>query len=292
MPSATLPVRRQRGPEAWQLGGPAVRVASPAGPQGPRPRDRSPQSGPRTGRLLGPPGAQLTPLGAQAGAHRGHRAPEARRYAAGPPSCLGPRPTPSAAGQRHPPGAEQTAPQAALVLPPGPILSGGGARTTRPKRWRIGTAAGAAFCSTTGAWWARDLSQASAPPSGTYAGWDRASKKASSRRRRPGSTVAGSASAASSTALAAPAQKAGPAPSAKQPCTQVATKRLGSNALQRPGVAEIRLKARRKMRWGVPASRCAKARTSSVSCRAGRSAREAACQAAAASPRASKSDPP
>ena len=104
--------------------------------------------------------------------------------------------------------------------------------------------------------------------------------------------MAGSASAASSTALAAPAQKAGPAPSAKQPCTQAATKRLGSNARQRPGVAVIRLKARRKMRWGVPASRCAKARASRASCRAGRSAREAACQAAAASPRASKSDPP
>ncbi len=60
-----------------------------------------------------------------------------------------------------------------------------------------------------------------------------------------GSTVAGSASAAPSKALAAPAQKAGPAPSAKQPCTRAATKRLGSRALQRAGVAVIRLKARR-----------------------------------------------
>ena len=88
---------------ARQLGGWAVRVESPAGPQGPRPRDRSPQSGPRTSRLLGPPGAQRIPLGARAGAHRGRRAPEALRYAAGPPSCLGPRgPLPALLGRGIP----------------------------------------------------------------------------------------------------------------------------------------------------------------------------------------------
>ena len=137
MPSATLPAQRRRtGPGARQLGEWAVRVESPAGPQGPRPRDRSPQSGPRTIRLLGPPGTQRIPLGARAGAHRGRRAPEALRYAAGPPSCLGPRPTPSAAGPRHPPGAERTVPQAALVLPPGrdPLRGWRAAPGPTPKR--------------------------------------------------------------------------------------------------------------------------------------------------------------